>query len=71
MTAPLPPADIATRKPKFIRLRKGEILERFYPVAKGPIFYDRGRQGRFNAPDGSYGVLYAAANLKGAFARHS
>lgn len=33
-----------------------------------PIYFDRGDGGRFNAPDGSFGVLYAARHPAGAFA---
>ncbi|MCM5554148.1 RES family NAD+ phosphorylase [Pleomorphomonas sp. NRKKF1] len=32
------------------------------------MFHDRTNAGRFNAPDGSYGVLYAAETVDGAFA---
>ncbi|WP_244635274.1 RES family NAD+ phosphorylase [Methylosinus sp. C49] len=32
------------------------------------IHFDRSRDGRLNAPDASYGVLYVAENLRGAFA---
>jgi hypothetical protein len=33
-----------------------------------PIYYDRTLSGRLNAPDASYGVLYAAKTPHGAFA---
>jgi hypothetical protein len=33
-----------------------------------PIFFDRSQEGRLNAPDGSYGVLYIARGAEGAFA---
>lgn len=32
------------------------------------MFFDLGQGGRLNAPDGAYGVLYAAADAHGAFA---
>jgi hypothetical protein len=35
---------------------------------RDPLYFDRGAGGRLNAPDGSYGVLYAAAEPRGAFA---
>ena len=65
MTAPLPPADLASRIPDFVDLPRGAVVERFYPNAFAPIHFDRSRQGRMNAPDGGYGVLYAAADLRG------
>jgi hypothetical protein len=49
-------------------LAAGDILHRFYRAELDPIFYDKSREGRLNSPDGSYGVLYAAATLNGAFA---
>lgn len=69
MTAPQPPGDLARRDPLFVELPAGTLLHRFYTAAHAPIFFDRGRSGRFNAPDGSYGVLYAAATSAGAFAK--
>ena len=68
MTAPLPPADLAARVPEFVDLAPGVVMERFYSNAFAPIHFDRSRAGRMNAPDGGYGVLYAAADLSGAFA---
>ena len=68
MTAPLPPPDFARRDLEIITLPKGTILARFYTVTRDPIHFDRGRGGRLNAPDGSYGVLYAAQSIRGAFA---
>ncbi len=68
MSAPPPPADLAAREPEFLQIAEDAILERFYTAAHEPIHFDRGSNGRLNAPDGSYGVLYAAAELRGAFA---
>ncbi len=68
MSAPLPPLDIASRRPEIITLVQGVIVERFFTAAYDPIHFDRSRKGRLNAPDGSYGVLYAAEELRGAFA---
>jgi hypothetical protein len=64
----LPPKDLASRTPEFVTLLQGAIIERFYTAAYDPIYFDRSSLGRFNAPDGSYGVLYAAEQLGGAFA---
>jgi hypothetical protein len=44
------------------------VVERFFAAERDPIHFDRSRSGRFNAPDGSYGVLYTSATLRGAFA---
>jgi hypothetical protein len=51
-----------------IEITAGEKLYRFYTALWEPIFFDRSKTGRFNAPDGSYGVLYAAKTPAGAFA---
>lgn len=71
--APLPPADIDKRDLLFHDLAAGTILHRFYTAGPAtnryePVFFDKGELGRFNAPDGSYGVLYAARSRSGAFA---
>ena len=68
MTAPSPPGDIAKRHPNRILIPAGRTLHRFYSIARDPIFFDTGVDGRLNAPDGSYGVLYAAHKQTGAFA---
>lgn len=71
MTAPLPPPDIATRRPKIVALPKGRPLHRFHtygPNRFGPLFFDTTLSGRLNAPDGRYGVLYTAERRAGAFA---
>lgn len=44
------------------------MLHRFYTAAFEPIYFDRSTDGRINAPDGAYGVLYAAKTVRGAFA---
>ena len=57
---PAPPADLARREPLEIVLRPGELLHRFFSAGHDPIYFDRGQDGRLNAPDGRYGVPYAA-----------
>jgi hypothetical protein len=64
----LPPPDLAKRRPQEVTLRAAEIVHRFFTSIHEPIFFDRGEDGRLNAPDGSYGVLYVAKSLPGAFA---
>ncbi len=68
MTAPQPPADLARRVPVLVGLPAGALLHRFHSTAHAPVFFDRSLAGRFNAPDGSSGVLYAVASMAGAFA---
>lgn len=68
MSAPLPPDDLAGRRPRLVRLKKGSVLHRFYTAGYEPLFFDLSRLGRLNSPDGSYGVLYAAREAYGAFA---
>ena len=70
MTAapPLPPQDIDSRKPLTETLVAGTELHRFFARRWKPLHFDRASAGRFNAPDASYGVLYAATSLNGAFA---
>jgi hypothetical protein len=67
LTAPAPAPDLASREPEFV-VDAGALVERFHDGKFDPIHFDRGRLGRLNAPDGRYGVLYVAANLRGAFA---
>ncbi len=65
---PYPPADLDTRTPHFIELPENAVLHRFYTARFNPIFFDRSLDGRLNAPDGAYGVLYASKTEAGAFA---
>jgi hypothetical protein len=51
-----------------VKLPAGQEVHRFYTAKWEPIFFDRSTEGRFNAPDASYGVLYAAKEINGAFA---
>lgn len=68
MSAPLPPSDLGKRQPLMARLATGQILYRFYSLGFDPVYFDTSGLGRLNAPDGSYGVLYATQRLQGAFA---
>lgn len=65
---PWPPVDLNLREPSLAQLAPGDVLHRFYPRGKDPIYFDRGTGGRLNAPDRSFGVLYTARNVAGAFA---
>lgn len=68
MNAPLPPPDLADRRPNLLTLGEGALVERFFTSTLDPIHFDRSRDGRLNAPDGADGVLYVAKQLRGAFA---
>lgn len=68
MTAPAPPADIARRRPLVETLPAHAELHRFFSARHTPIHFDRSDAGRLNAPDQTYGVLYAAKARRGAFA---
>lgn len=68
MSGPLPPADLNRRDPELVELSAGETFHRFYTAKWDPNFFDTSKLGRFNAPDGSYGVLYVAKESAGAFA---
>lgn len=68
MTPLLPPADLNSREPLLVEIPQGSSLHRIYTAAYEPLFFDKSKLGRFNAPDSSYGVLYTAENKAGAFA---
>ena len=65
---PIPPTDLATREPLIVSVATGTTLHRFYRAQLAPIFFDEGRGGRLNSPNGAYRVLYTAETSKGAFA---
>ncbi|GAA4492427.1 RES family NAD+ phosphorylase [Gluconacetobacter tumulicola] len=65
---PWPPADLASRQPRWRTLLAGSPLHRFHSSGYGPVYFDRSRSGRLNAPDGGYGVIYTAEQPTGAFA---
>jgi len=64
---PLPPDDLASRNPELLKVVAGEKMHRVYPREFGPTYFDKSKGSRFNAPDGSYGVMYTSANVEGAF----
>lgn len=68
MSAPEPPADLATRNLPIVTVDAATPLHRFHTARFGPVFFDTTLSGRLNAPDGAYGVLYVAENPAGAFA---
>jgi hypothetical protein len=70
VTGPSPPLDLAGRQPELVTLNRGVIIHRFYTRGDNydPIYFDHSLGSRFNAPDGSYGTLYTARTIEGAFA---
>lgn len=68
MSGPLPPLDLAKRTPELMTLPAGTNVYRFFTAKYEPIYFDRSRDGRLNAPDATYGVLYVAKRSEGAFA---
>lgn len=64
---PEPPEDLRERQPT-ITESAGPWL-RLYPVGLEPVYFNKNplRSGRFGAPGGEYGVLYASEDAHGAF----
>src|ERR1700729_114756 len=56
---PEPRADLATRSPLLYNLVGGTVIYRLHRADRDPIFFGKSGDNRFDAPDGSYGVLYA------------
>jgi len=56
---PEPPADLATRSPLLYELQEGTAIYRLHSAGRDAVFFGTG-DNRFDAPDGTYGVLYAA-----------
>ena len=63
---PYPPEDFSEQD---LPIREvSRHLFRFFPaVYDEPLHFGRSGENRFDAPDGSYGVLYAAEDVPGAF----
>ena len=56
---PEPPADLDTRSPLRYELEEGTVIYRLHSAGQAAIFFGRTGGNRFDAPDGTYGVLYA------------
>lgn len=62
---PLPPADLGERE---LPLEpSGDVWYRIHKLRHDPLHFGRNGTNRFDAPDRSYGVLYAASDPHGAF----
>jgi hypothetical protein len=56
---PEPHADLAKRSPLLYNLEEGTVIYRLHRADRDPIHFGKTGDNRFDAPDGSYGVLYA------------
>ena len=65
---PMPPPDIDRRRPATRTLAIGTELHRSFSKRHEPVYFDRSRDGRFNSPDATFGVMYLAEAREGAFA---
>ena len=64
---PAPPADLDSRSPLTFTIAAGTTLFRLHSRSKESLFFGRTGRNRFDAPDGSFGVLYAAMDEHCAF----
>ena len=64
---PLPTAAFRRHALSIIRVPKSHCWYRLYPGIHNPLHFSMSKAGRFDAPDRSYGVLYIARQLSGAF----
>jgi len=56
---PEPHADLAGRSPLLYTLEEGTVVYRLYRADRDALYFGRSGDNRFDAPDGSFGVLYA------------
>lgn len=56
---PEPHVDLNDREPLIHEISAGQSVFRLYNQRFNPLFYGKTGHNRFDAPDGSYGVLYA------------
>ncbi len=56
---PEPHADLAVRSPLLYTLEEGTVVYRLYRADRDALYFGRSGDNRFDAPDGSFGVLYA------------
>ncbi len=55
---PEPHRDLSTRQPLVLPVSVGARLYRLHWKDKAALFFGKTKRSRFDAPDGSYGVLY-------------
>jgi hypothetical protein len=64
---PEPPSDLGGRFPFFVKITPGKVFSRIHNRSTGPVFVGRTGGNRFDAPDGSFGVLYVGSDEHRAF----
>jgi hypothetical protein len=64
---PEPPDDLDDRSPLLLKPSAGTVFSRFHNWTKEPLFFGRTAGNRFDAPDGSFGVLYVGFDEHCAF----
>jgi len=64
---PEPPADLDERSPLVLTVAPGTLFSRIHSQAEGPVFFGKTGRNRFDAPDGSFGVLYVGFDEHSAF----
>lgn len=65
---PLPPADFASRDLPIETALAGTAFIRIHRIGLRALYFGTSGDNRFDDPDRSYGVCYAARSLEGAFA---
>lgn len=68
----MPPDDLTNRSPLYKTIYPGTHIYRIYKTKRdgkrrNPTYYGTSQGDRFNAPDGTYGVMYLSAQREGAF----
>jgi hypothetical protein len=64
---PLPPSDLNQRELPIVSFVQKTIFYRVHPTQYNPVYFGRSMRGRFDAPQGEYGILYAAIDEHCAF----
>jgi RES domain-containing protein len=65
---PEPPSDLKRRSLPMEQVAAGSLVYRVHATVRPPKFFGRSTRWRFDAPDGSYGVLYCGLAPEVAFA---
>lgn len=55
---PEPPSDLDGRSPLLLTVTPGTLFSRIHNRTKVPVFFGKTDRNRFDAPDGSFGVVY-------------
>jgi hypothetical protein len=64
---PEPPSDLGARSPLFLKISPGTVFSRIHDRSKAPVFFGKTGGNRFDAPDGSFGMLYVGFDEHCAF----